>query len=121
MLLQNVEYLKCNAQRSRINIDPGNVVKIGVNHEGVQLLEEKGGDCVRAYDGTGDGDHGTFDDCMYSQLHRLQLEGVGCTVPWLLNKSNICVEEADREEAYLLYDQNRRNQVTTVFPNTQYM
>ncbi len=111
MLLQNVEYLKCNAQRSRINIDPGNVVKIGVNHEGVQLLEEKGGDCVRAYDGTGDGDHGTFDDCMYSQLHRLQLEGVGCTVPWLLNKSNICVEEADREEAYLLYDQNRRNQV----------
>ena len=77
-----------------------------VNHEVVQLLSgEDFGTCVEDY-----GNDLDFDSCMYSNLQRLMLEEVGCTVPWIPDKSQICTEESKRKKAFDVYQQNRRNQ-----------
>ena len=51
-----------------------------------------------------------FDSCIYTNLQRLMLEEVGCTVPWIPDKSQICTEESKRKKAFDVYQQNRRNQ-----------
>ena len=72
----------------------------------MQLLSgEDFGTCVEDY-----GNDLDFDSCMYSNLQRLMLEEVGCTVPWIPDKSQICTEESKRKKAFDVYQQNRRNQ-----------
>ena len=58
-----------------------------MNHEVVDLLDIHG-DCVNDL---------MYDDCMYQALFELSVKEVGCTVPWLWNKSNICTEPGDRD------------------------
>ena len=87
-------------------MERGFFVKVAVNHEVVQLLSDDGA-CADHFGGSED----TFDGCMYDQLRRIGLEEVGCTVPWLPDKSSICQEEQDRKRAFKLYQKNRRNQV----------
>ncbi len=92
-------------------MDKGAFVKIAVNHEVVQLISEEG-NCVDHFDqGEVAEDDDSFDGCMYSQLGKMGRERLGCTVPWLPDKSNICTEEAKRVQAFELYQNNRRNQV----------
>ena len=72
----------------------------------VQLLSgEEFGNCVDNY-----GNDGDFDSCIYSNLQRLMLEEVGCTVPWIPDKSKVCTDETKRKKAFDVYQQNRRNQ-----------
>ena len=52
----------------------------------------------------------SFDECMYSKLYQLMMDKNGCTVPWLLNRSNICTDYNKRKLAFELYQENRRNQ-----------
>ena len=82
-------------------------VKMGVNHEGVRLLEEDG-KCVSPQIHK---QGATFDGCIYQELEKLMLREIGCTVPWLPNKERVCVKEDERKTAFELYAQNRRNQV----------
>ena len=99
------QFLSPNS-RSRVDVDKGKFVKIAVNHEVVQLLSgEEFGNCVDNY-----GNDGDFDSCIYSNLKRLMMEEVGCTVPWIPDKSQICTDETKRKKAFDVYQQNRRNQ-----------
>ena len=50
-------------------------------------------------------------------MQELMLEQVGCTVPWLPDKSSICTEEGKRKAAFEIYQQNRRNQ-KDICPNS---
>ena len=52
-----------------------------------------------------------FDTCMYDGLKSIMTDEVGCTVPWLPDKDNICVKEEERNKAFQAYQKNRRNQV----------
>ena len=78
----------------------------------VQLLPEFS-NCVNNF-----GSNKNYDDCMYSELYELMLQNVGCTVPWLLNRSNICIENTKRNLSFTLYQQNRRNQ-ENICPNRE--
>ena len=99
------QFLSPNS-RSRVDVDKGKFVKIAVNHEVVELLSgEDFGNCVENY-----GNDIDFDNCMYSNLQSLMLEEVGCTVPWIPDKSRICTEETKRKKAFDIYQANRRNQ-----------
>ena len=40
----------------------------------------------------------------------MQIKSVGCTVPWLQDKTKICTKEEDREKVFTMYQDNRRNQ-----------
>ena len=83
----------------------GKFVKVAVNHEVIQLLSEKG-TCVDSFENDPD-----YDGCIYSNLKRLMNEGVGCTVPWLHDKTNICNDDAKAPLAFDIYQKNRRNQM----------
>jgi len=79
---------------------------------------------------------GTYDSCMYDELRDLSLSQVrqhlhlapsprpcsrfaqiGCTTPWLPDKSDICEEGEERRKAALaLYRDNERNQLSLCAP-----
>ena len=82
-----------------------------MSHEVVQLIPEFS-NCVDSYD-----QNSNFDDCMYSKLFDLMVNKVGCTVPWLLNQSKICVDLEKRNQSFNLYQENRRNQ-ENICPNS---
>ena len=82
----------------------GRFVKVAVNHEVVQLLSEKG-TCVDRFEDSPD-----YDGCIYDKLKKLMNDNVGCTVPWLPDKSNICHEDTKASLAFDIYQKNRRNQ-----------
>ena len=106
------QFLSPNS-RSRVDVARGYFTKIAINHEVVQMLGgEEFSTCVNQYDG-----FETFDECMYKTMQKLMLEQVGCTVPWIPDKSNICVEEGKRKAAFEVYQQNRRNQ-KDICPNS---
>jgi hypothetical protein len=63
------------------------------------------GECVDNY-----GKYNDFDDCMYTKLYDISMEQVGCTVPWLPNKYNICRDPEKQKKAFDVYQDNRRNQ-----------
>ena len=106
------QFLSPNS-RSRVDVDKGKFVKIAINHEVVQLLSgEDFGNCVDNF-----GNDGSFDSCMYSNLYEMMMEEVGCTVPWLPDKSNICTDKAKRDKAFEVYQANRRNQ-KDICPNS---
>ena len=100
----NLFFQECLTFRSRVDVEKGSFVKIAVNHEVVQLLSEKG-NCVDSYE-----EYETFDGCMYSKLNELMVNAIGCTVPWLPDKSRICTDKARSEVAFDIYQKNRRNQ-----------
>ena len=105
--------------RSRVDVDIGSFVKIGINHEVVQMLSDKG-ECVEHYglDEGVDGDmEDSFDGCMYSKLRRIMLDELNCTVPWMPDQTRICTEPEDRKRAFELYQKNRRNQ-KDICPNS---
>jgi hypothetical protein len=106
------QFLSPNS-RSRVDVDTGKFVKIAINHEVVQLLSGSDfGTCVNNYGKSKD-----FDDCMYTKMYQLMMDKIGCTVPWLIDKSNICVEPTKQKQALKLYQNNRRNQ-HDVCPNS---
>ena len=44
-------------------------------------------------------------------LYNMMMEAApGCTVPWLRDRTNICINQEDREKAFAIYQGNRRNQ-----------
>ncbi|TRY74726.1 hypothetical protein TCAL_14549 [Tigriopus californicus] len=94
--------------RSRVDVDTGHFVKIAVNHEVVQLLGDDGS-CVNVKI--------DYDTCIYQTLRDLMLAQVGCTVPWLPDKSKICIVEEDRKNVTVIYQANRRNQ-KNICPNS---
>ena len=74
--------------RSRVSVDVGNFVKTAVAHEVIQLLVDDAEHCL---DNSGNAfNYSDYDDCIYKEMESLMLEDVGCTVPWIPNKSNIC-------------------------------
>ncbi|XP_059098535.1 uncharacterized protein LOC131892719 [Tigriopus californicus] len=101
------QFLSPNA-RSRVDVDTGHFVKIAVNHEVVQLLGDDGS-CVNVKI--------DYDTCIYQTLRDLMLAQVGCTVPWLPDKSKICIVEEDRKNVTVIYQANRRNQ-KNICPNS---
>ena len=90
--------------RSRVDVEKGFFTKIAINHEVVQLLSEMG-TCVDSYE-----DFEDFDGCIYSRLRDLMIDSIGCTVPWLPDKSEICNERPKSAVAFDIYQKNRRNQ-----------
>lgn len=100
--------LPCFLIRSRVDVDTGHFVKIAVNHEVVQLLGNDGS-CVN--------EEIDYDTCIYQTLTDLMLDQVGCTVPWLPDKSKICVLEEARKNVTVIYQANRRNQ-QNICPNS---
>ena len=99
------QFLSPNS-RSRVDVDKGKFIKIAITHEVVQLLSgEEFSNCVDTFD-----PDPTYDDCIYSNLYNLSMANVGCTVPWLPNKNNICDDPIKSKAAFDIYQQNRRNQ-----------
>ena len=95
------QFLSPNS-RSRVDVDKGKFVKIAISHEVVQLLSgEEFSNCEPDLN---------YDDCMYTNLYDLMTEKVGCTVPWLPRKDNICNDPIKSKETFEVYQQNRRNQ-----------
>ncbi len=94
-------------------MEVGRFVKLAVNHEVVQMLTDDSKDsCVDVYE-----EHVEYDHCIYSRLRDLMLKDVGCTVPWLPDKSNICKDYKESKKAFEIYQQNRRNQ-QDICPNS---
>lgn len=56
------------------------------------------------------GEGKTFDDCMYQKLGNISIKEVGCTVPWLIDRSMICNQQTKAKKAFEVYQKNRRNQ-----------
>ena len=105
------QFLSPNS-RSRVDVELGYFVKIAVNHEVVQLLSDDG-NCVDQYsedEGVDSDMDNSFDGCMYSKLRQIMTDDVGCNVPWLPDKSNICTDHDDQVRAFTQYQNNRRNQ-----------
>ena len=51
------------------------------------------------------------EDNIQGSLYNMMMEtGPGCTVPWLRDRANICLNPEERERAFALYQGNRRNQ-----------
>ena len=71
---------KAFAFRSRISVGVGNFARSVVVHDVVDLLDIDGS-CTSGID---------YDACMYQALYDKSMAEVGCTVPWLMNKTNIC-------------------------------
>ncbi len=95
-----------SALRKSVSVEVGKTVNIAVNHEIIKLVDgDSTGHCVNTY-----GIYSDFDGCMYSKMEEIMLSKVGCTVPWLLDKSKICKDLDKAKMAYKLYHQNRRNQ-----------
>ena len=89
--------------RSRVRIKSNRDVKVSVTHETVQMLEEFG-TCTYTYQ------QGSYDNCIYQQMSKKMLEEIGCTVPWLPNRSKICIDVNHASQARDFYHKNRRNQ-----------
>ena len=90
--------------RSRVDVNMGKFAKVAVNHEVVQLLPEKG-TCTDDY-----GEYGDFDTCLFDRMTKIMNKEVGCTVPWVQDKSNICKNQEDADKAFYQYQKHRRNQ-----------
>ena len=90
--------------RSRVNLvtsalpNKTQSLKLALSLEIVRLNPDTG-KCTQ-YDSGDMSQYSTFDDCLYSKLYDVQMEQVGCTVPWLVKKDNICVDEAKRKHAF---------------------
>ena len=82
----------------------GKSAKVAVNHEVVHLLSEKG-NCVGVFENGLD-----YDECIYDKLMKMMISKVGCTVPWLPDKSKICDDDTKASLAFQIYQKNRRNQ-----------
>ena len=99
------QFLSPNS-RSRVDVDKGKFIKIAITHEVVQLLTgEEFSNCVDTFD-----PDVSYDGCMYSKLYDIMMDKVGCTVPWLPDKTNICTDPSKSKKAFEVYQQNRRNQ-----------
>ena len=95
------QFLSPNS-RSRVDVEKGKFIKIAISHEVVQLLAgEQFSNCDPDLN---------YDNCMYMNLYDLMMEEVGCTVPWLPRKDNICNDPIESKIAFEVYQQNRRNQ-----------
>ena len=106
------QFLSPNS-RSRVDVARGYFTKIAINHEVVQMLGgEEFSTCVNQFEG-----YVTFDECMYGEMQKLMLQRVGCTVPWIPDKSRICITDGERKAAFDVYQQNRRNQ-KDICPNS---
>ena len=42
----------------------------------------------------------TYDGCIYSKLYELMMEEVGCTVPWIPIKTDICKDPTKSKKAF---------------------
>ena len=91
--------------RSRVKLKPGKTFKIAVTYEIVQL-DSRTGVC-QDYEG-----QNTFDSCMDKGLQDVMMREVGCTVPFISNRSQVCGagSEEKRLQAFAAYQNNRRNQ-----------
>ena len=89
--------------RSRVRILPNREVKVSVTHETVQMLDDFG-TCTNTFP------EGSYDNCVYQQLTSRMLKEIGCTVPWVPDKSQICTEPVQAVKALEFYHKNRRNQ-----------
>ena len=69
-----------------------------------------GSSATPSTDGYGPTGTDTYDGCINNKLAGLMNTKVGCTVPWLRNKSNICEEKDKRVASFGIYQDNRRNQ-----------
>ena len=99
------QFLSPNS-RSRVDVDKGKFIKIAITHEVVQLLSgEEYSNCVDSFD-----PDPSYDGCIYSNLYSIMMDKVGCTVPWLPIKSDICKTPDKSKRAFELYQANRRNQ-----------
>ena len=106
------QFLSPNS-RSRVDVALGYFTKIAINHEVVQMLGgEDFSTCVDSF-----GAYQDFDACMYNQMQELMINQVGCTVPWIPDKSKICTESGKSKTAFEIYQQNRRNQ-KDICPNS---
>ncbi len=81
----------------------GQQVKFAVSHEVVHLLPNANKNCTVSY-------LNSFDDCILTELFDMMLDQVGCTVPWVKDRTMICVDKKKAVEAFKIYQENRRNQ-----------
>ena len=81
---------------SYIGVTLGKFTGQRVGHEINKQLKN----CVPDYD---------FDDCIYQRLYEISMEKVGCTVPWMKNKSNICTIKSKCHKAIKIYDLHKYN------------
>ena len=68
----------------------------------VQLPDNKRGKCST----------GVYDNCMYSSLVHLMQSSTedNCTVPWVLDNSNICTKEKDIDASFRIWYNHATNQ-----------
>ena len=93
MFIHHVGTFLSPNSRSRVDVDKGRFIKIAISHEVVQLLEgEEFSQCAANYDPDAD-----YDECIYSKLYTLMMDTVGCTVPWLPIKTDICSDSRKRD------------------------
>lgn len=99
------QFLSPNS-RTRVNVEKGKFIKTAITHEVVQLLTgEEFSKCVDTFE-----PDMSYDGCIYSKLYDIMMDKVGCTVPWLPIKANICTDASKSQQAFEVYQQNRRNQ-----------
>ena len=88
--------------RTRAMGSLGTESKYTVSHEVITLLEGPG-KCAS-------NSEKYYDECMYDNLYQLMMNEIGCTVPWVNNKTDICSDLESSKKAYRIYEENRRNQ-----------
>ena len=50
-----------------------------------------------------------FDHCIIKNIQDFMMKNIGCTVPWLPNKSQICTNQSLKKEAFKYYRENIEN------------
>ncbi len=98
----SAQFLSPNS-RTRAYGRLGQQTKYSVAHEVVTLLNVKK-NCT-------DDPNFVYDHCMYEKMFDLMVDKVGCTVPWLHDKSRICADSNSAQKALKMYHENRRNQL----------
>ena len=74
------QFLSSNS-RSRGSVLKGGFTRAPVIHEVVNLLSDEFNECEFNV---------TFDKCILDNIYEMSMEQIGCTTPWMFNKSNIC-------------------------------
>jgi hypothetical protein len=97
---KKTDFEPCFIFRARFVALKGEQTKVGVFYEVVRLLTKDFDECIEQ----------DFDHCMFSTWERNMLQQIGCTVPWIPNKENICTDKNLTIQAYTWHKFNYQNQ-----------
>ena len=89
-----------NEDNRYYHISPENQADIDLNHEVFEVLDYEGEQCM-------DSAEYSRDDCVDNLITKTSMEMVGCTTPYLADKSSICTDLEKAKFASQIYEEGK--------------